>query len=175
MTASNPKELFTPFLATSIYVEADPDKIKDFLVDIIPNFADTINDKHIGLYLQTAEVQNGNKFFYGTTQLTRNGYQALAYIPSLPNAGVLVLTAESDPRYPLENVNPELVITNMWGTASKGCTATGAGDGDYFTFMNDGNPKITFTMSDTTLTITTTVDLSSYVGLIVIEYVRNGL
>lgn len=170
----NPMELFTPFLPATYTVPEEEDKRRTFLVDKFSMFADVINDKTIGVFLQAAEALNGEKWFYLTTSKLRNGYQAIAYIPSYPNTGTLTLTIFTNPQYPIPNVTPQLVITDLWGTASKPPTAMGAGNGDYFTFLNQGNSKISFTMSDTTIVITTTVDLSAYSGFIVVKYLRDG-
>ena len=171
---TNPMELFTPFLPATYAVPEEEDKRRTFLVDKFSMFADVINDKVIGVYLQAAEAFNGEKWFYLTTSKLRNGYQAVAYISSYPAIGTLTLTIFTTPQYPIPNVTPQFVITELWGTASKPPTATGAGDGDYFSFMNEGNSKISFTMSDTTIVITTTVDLSGYSGFIVVKYLRDG-
>jgi len=171
---SNPMELFSPFLATTYNIPEEDDRLKTYLVDRFSSFADVINDKKIGVYSQAAENLNGNKVFYDTTRTTRNGYQTLARINPFPNAGILVLTLTSDPQFPIQDVNPEFVITDMWGTANKPCSSTGAGDGDYFSFMPQGDTRIRFSMSDIQITITTTVDLSAYNGFIFIEYLRNG-
>src|SRR5574338_378915 len=76
--------------------------------------------------------------------------------------------------FPPPDINPQFVVTNIWGSASKPCSAVGAGDGDYFSFYSEGNSKITFTMSDTQIVITTTMDMTAYSGFIIIEYVRDG-
>lgn len=174
-TPSNPSELFSPFLPATFSVPEEQDRLRTFLVDTLSDVSDVVNDKKIGTYLQSAEAFNGNKFWYKTTRITRNGYQALAYIPSFPNNGILTLTLTSDPAFPIPNVNPEFVVTHAWGSASKPCTATGAGDGDYFSFMSEGNSRISFTMSDVSITITTTTDMTAYSGFIIIEYLRNGV
>lgn len=174
-TPTNPIAPFSPFLASTYNVPEEPDRLDVFLIDNLSDFADVINDKKIGVYLQAAETLNGNKFFYKTTSIVRNGYQALAYIPTFPNTGVLVLTLTSTPQFPIPNINPEFVVTHVWGSASRPCSAIGAGDGDYFSFYTEGNSRVTFTMSDTQITITTTVDLTAYSGFIIIEYLRNGI
>lgn len=161
--------------STTYNIPEEEERWKVFLVDRLSVFADVINDKHIGTYRQDAEVQNGFKFFYDTTKKTRNGFQVVARIPQFPNAGVLVLNATSSPAYPLTDVNPEFVITHVWGSASRPCSAVGAGDGDYFSFMAQGDTRISFVMTDTTITITTTIDMTAYSGFIIIEFLRDGL
>lgn len=171
----NPQAPFTPFLPTTYNIPEEDDRGKAFLQDQLAQHSDVINDKKIGTYLQAAEILNGEKWFYNSTRITRNGYQAIAYIPSFPNAGVLNLTLTSTPRFPITDINPQFVITHVWGSASLPCTSVGAGDGDYFSFMNEGNSQISFTMSDIQIVITTTVDLTAYSGFIVVEYLRNGI
>lgn len=171
----NPSELFTPFLATTYNVPEEEDRLHVFLVDRFSTFADLINDKKIGVYTQASENFNGEKWFYKTTQITRNGYQTIAYIPSFPASGTLTLTLTSTPQYPIANVTPTFVVTHVWGSASKPCSKTKAGDGDYFSFMAKGDPRISFTMSDTQIIIVTTIDMSAYSGFIVIQYLRNGV
>ncbi len=165
-TPISPQEPFTPFLPTTYNIPVEKDTQRIFFSENLANFADVVNDKKIGLYSQQAENFNGNKFFYKTTSKTRNGYQSLLWIESLPNA-----TTENY-SFPVLNVNDQFVISNMWGTASK--PPTNPGTGDYFTYLNEGNSKISFTASDTTIAITTTTNLSGYQGLIIVEYIRDG-
>jgi len=171
---SNPQEPFTPFLPTTVNFPEEEDRLKVFLIDLFANYADVINDKEIGIYVQETPVLNGNKHWYANTRITRNGYQSFVFIRSLPNAGVLVLTLATDPAFPIDNIQPEFLMWEVWGTASRPPSATGAGDGDFFSFMAQGDTRISFTMSDTTLTITTTVDLSAYYGFIVCKFIRAG-
>ena len=98
----------------------------------------------------------------------------MAYIPAYPNIGTLILTIDTIPKYPLSNVNLQFVITDLWGTASLPPTKIGQGDGNYIKFNNRGDPRIFFDFTDTTITITTTIDMSSYSGFIIVEYLRNG-
>ena len=175
MIPLNPQEPFSPFLPTTYNIPEEDDRGKTFLQDQLAQHSDVINDKKIGTYLQAAEILNGEKWFYKVTQVTRNGYQVIAYIPSFPNSGVLVLTNSSTPQYPLVDINSQFVVTHVWGSASKPCSAVNAGDGDYFSFMAQGDSRISFTMTDTVITITTTTNLSLYSGFIVIEFLRNGV
>jgi len=172
---TNPSELFSPFLPTTYNIPEEEDRVKTFLLDNFSIISDIVNDKKIGVISQSSENFSGGKFFYRSTRITRNEYQVLAYIPSFPNSGVLVLTVNSDPAFPLQNVNTEFVVTNLYGTASKPPSSQGAGDGDFIGFMNEGNSNISFVMTDTTITITTTIDMTAYSGFIIINYVRNGL
>lgn len=165
-TPSSPQEPFTPFLPTTYDIPEESDRLRSFFSDNLANFADVVNDKKIGLYMQAAETLNGNKFYYKTTSKTRNGYQAILWIENLPNN----TTQTYD--FPVPDVNDQFVITNMWGTAS--LPPTTPGTGDYFTYLNEGNSKITFTASDIKITITTTTNLSGYQGLIIVEYIRDG-
>lgn len=168
----SPSELFTPFLSSTDNIPQEQDRLNTFLVDKMAVYADVINQKKIGQYVQAAENFNGNIFFYRVTNITRNGYQAMMYLPSLL-AGTY--TRDTIPTFPVPNINDEFVISDLWGTASLPPTATGAEDGDYFKFNNQGDSRISFTFSDTTIVITTTTDLSAYIGLIFVEYIRNGL
>lgn len=172
---TNPSELFTPFLSTTYNLPKEEDRLNTFLLDRFSGFADVINDKKIGVITQQTENFNGERWWYKNSQVNRNGYQTIAYIPSFPNTGTLVLTLSSIPTFPIVNINPEFVVTQLYGSASKSNSAIGSGDGDYFSFMAKGDTRISFTMSDTTLTITTTIDMSAYSGFIVIHYLRNGL
>lgn len=176
MTApSNPSELFSPFLPTTYNIPEEEDRVDVFLEETFARVSDIVNDKTIGTFVQSAQQFSGEKWFYKNPKITRNGYQAIAWIESFPNTGSMTLNAESDPPYPILDVQPEFVVTHVWGSASKPNSAVGAGDGDYFSFYGEGNSKITFTMSDTTIVITTTIDMSDYSGFIVIQYLRNGV
>ena len=162
---SNPSELFSPFLPTTFNIPEEEDRLKTFLNEQFANNADVINDKKIGTYVQNAQNFNGEKWFYDSTKIIRNGYQVIARITSFVNQTIAMPVS----------VNPEFVITLAYGSASKPCSATGAGDGDYFSFMAAGDSRISFTMSDTQITITTDGMRSDYSGFIIIHYLRNGV
>src|SRR6187549_1760240 len=159
---TNPREPFTPFLPTTYNIPEEDDRGKTFLQDQLAQHSDVINDKKVGVYVEETSLLNGNKHWYANTQITRNGYQSFVFIRSLPNAGVMVIDANSDPAFPIEDIQPEFLMWQVWGTASLPPSATLAGDGDFFSFMAQGDTRISFTMTDMVLTITTTVDLSSY-------------
>jgi hypothetical protein len=165
---------FSPFLPTTSNVPEEEDRLGIFLIDRLAVHADVINDKKIGVYLQEAESQNGEKWWYADTKVTRNGAQVIAYIPSLPNTGVMTLTLTSNPAFPIQDIDPDFRATLVMGTASKPCSAKGAGDGVYFSFFSEGDSRISFTMSDIAITITTTTDLSAYSAFIIIHYLRRG-
>jgi hypothetical protein len=171
---STPASPFSPFLPGTSSVPEEQDRLKTFLVDKLSVYADVINDKKIGVIGQEVENFDGMKWFYKVTGVTRNGYQSLVYISSLPNTSVLTLTLTSSPGFPIQGIDPDFVISLIYGSASKPCSKIGAGDGDYFSFMAKGDSRISFTMSDTQIIITTTVDLSAYSGFIVVNYIRNG-
>jgi hypothetical protein len=176
MIPINPQEPFTPFLPTTYNIPEEDDRLHAFLVDQFCDFADVINDKVIGNFVYASENFNGDKFSYKTTlhpqtSHVRNGFQSITYFPSLVSG---VFTRSTTPQYPLTNVNDQLVITQLYGTASKPPSALSAGDGDYFQYNNRGDPRITFDMSDTTITITTTTDLSAYSGFIIVKYLKDG-
>jgi hypothetical protein len=164
-TPINPRELFTPFLPTTYNIPEETERTKTYLNDNFSRFSDVINDKKIGAYVQEAENFNGEKWSYDTTKKVRNGYQTIARIKSF--------ISETIPM-PIKNINPQFVITLAYGSASKPCSKVGAGDGDYFSFFSQGNANISFTMSDTSITIVAAAPMSSYQGYIVIEYLKDG-
>lgn len=176
-TPSNPADPFTPFLPTTYNIPEEDDRHDIFLQDTFSGMADVINDKNIGTYVLGKENFNGEKWWYKDPKITRNGYQTFCYIPAYPNAGVLTFSLTNlDPNlvFPISGIDPEFVITLSYGVASKPPTTKGAGNGDYFTFTNQGDTRVSWTMSDTSIVVTTTVDLTAYSGFIVIKYVRNG-
>jgi len=175
MTTPNPSELFTPFLPSTFVVPEEEDRRRTFLSDKLSMISDVVNDKKIGSYTQAAESQNGEKWSYKTTSKVRNGVQAIAYIPSFPNTGVLTLTLTSTPQFPIQGIDPNFVVTLVYGSASKPCSAVGAGDGNYFSFMAQGDARVSFVMSDNQLVITTTIDMTAYSGFIVVQYLRDGV
>ena len=175
---TTPSELFSPFLPTTYNIPKEEDRLNTFLLDNFSQMSDVINDKKIGIMIQAAENFSGGKWWYKTTQKTRNEYQTIAYIPSFPNSGVLILTINTTPQFPIKDINPEFVVTQVWGSASKPPTDpdnTTAGTGDYFSFYSQGDARISFTMSNKQIVITTTVDLTAYSGFIVITYIREGV
>ena len=172
---TNPQEPFTPFLPSTFNVPEEEDRLRSWLGQKFSESSDVVNDKKIGAYTQATSAQNGEKWSYKSTEVgVRNGFQAIAYIPSYPNTGTLVLTRQTIPQYPIDMINQQFVITLSYGTASKPPTAVGAGNGDFITYMNRGDPRIFWDMSDTTITITTTVDLTLYSGFLVVHFLRNG-
>lgn len=163
---TNPIEIFTPFLPSTFNLPEEDDRIKPWLGEKFSNFSDVINDKKIGNYVQSAENFNGTKWSYDTTRKVRNGYQAIARIKSFTNQTIAM---------PIGDVNPQFVISLVYGSASKPCTAVSAGNGDYFSFMAKGDSRISFTMTDTTITIVTDGLRAAYSGFIVLEYIRDGV
>ena len=177
-TPSNPADSFTPFLPTTYNIPEDDDRHDVFLQDNFSSMSDVINDKTIGTMVVGNQNFNGEKWWYKNVKITRNGYQTFCYIPSYPNASTLTFTlTDTDPNlvFPITGIDPEFMITLTYGTASKPPTSVGAGNGDYFTFMNQGDTRASWTMSDTTIVVTTTVDLTAYSGFIVIKYLHNGV
>lgn len=163
---TNPSELFTPFLPSTYNLPEENDRWKEWLGSNLSDISDVVNDKKIGAYTESAQNFNGEKWIYDTTKKVRNGYQSVLRITSfIPGTYPL----------PILQVNPQFVISHIWGSASLPCTAIGAGDGDYFSFMNQGNTRIQFTMSDTQIVITTNGTTAAYSGFIVIEYIRDGI
>lgn len=165
---TNPSNLFSPFVPATVIVPLEQDRLRVFLTDKLSQYADVINDKTIGTFTQNSEAFNGLKFGYDTTKKVRNGYQFLVRIQSFPNTGVVVLTPPPD-------INPQFIISDVWGTASKPPTAVGAGDGDFFSFRNQGDTRVSFTFTDIAITLTTTTNLSAYSGFISILYIRDGI
>lgn len=172
---SNPIDPSTPFLGSLFSIPQEDDRFDVFILDQFNDFVDAINDKKIGILSDQSENFNGEVWGYTTSKIVRNGYQTFVYIASYPNTGILTISLTSTPTYPIAGVNPEFTVTQVLGSASKPCSATGAGDGRYFSFMPQGDTRISFTMSDIEIVITTTVDLSAYSGYIVINYLRNGV
>ncbi len=172
-TPENPSELFSPFLPSTYNVPEENERLNEFLGSTLSDFSDVVNDKKIGQYIDANSLQNGEEWWYKSTKINRNGFQAMAFIPSFPNAGVLILTLTSDPRFPIQNINEEFVVTHTWGDASRPPTAPGTGD--YFSFMAQGDTRVSYTMSDNTIVITTTVDMRAYSGFIVVEFLRRGI
>lgn len=165
MIPTNPVELFSPFLPTTYNIPDDDEEHKRFLNEVLCNFADVINDKTIGAYTQSSESFNGQKWSYDVTRKVRNGYQVIARIKSFISQAIPM---------PIGNINPQWILSHTWGSASLPCTAVGAGDGDYFSFMPMGDSRISYTASDTQLTITTDGSRASYQGYIIFEYIRDG-
>jgi len=166
-TPSNPQNDFSPFLPSTYNVPEEQDRWSDFVGKTFSEVSDVVNDKIIGMFVQDSEQFNGHKFFYDTTKKLRNGFRFLLRVVSYPNAGPLVI--------PLPIVvNPQFVVSQVWGSANKPCSAIGAGDGEYLSFYSEGNTRITFTMTDLAVTITTTANMTAYSGFIICDYVKDG-
>jgi len=166
MTTPNPSELFTPFLPATFVIPEDPERLRTYLNEKLSAISDVVNDKTIGAFTQSSEAINGNKYIYDTSKKVRNGYQSVARIKSWVPQTIPM---------PIQDVNPQFVIAQVWGSASKPCSKTGQGDGEYFSFFGAGDPRIQFTMTDTTITITTNGSTAAYQGFIFIVYVRDGV
>jgi len=162
---TNPSNLFTPFLPATFTVPEEEDKVRTFLVDTFSSITDVLNDKKIGNYSQDTENFNGEVWLYDTPKKTRNGYQIIKRFTSF-------VTGSYD--MPMGDVNPQFRATLIYGTASKPCSATGANDGDYFSFMAQGDTRISFTLTDTKINITASGPMAAYDGYIVINYLRAG-
>jgi hypothetical protein len=168
MTPTNPDNPFTPFLPTTFTVPKEELNFNAFINDNFSKISDVVNDKKIGAYTESTTSQNGNKVIYDDPKVTRNGSQYLARVVSYPASGTLTLDAPPD-------INEQWVIFQVWGSASKPPTSLGAGDGDFFSFFGSGTPKITFSMSDLNIVITTTGLGAGYSGFIVIDFIPNGI
>ncbi len=164
-TPTNPINRFTPFLPSTYNLPEEQDRWKEWLGSNLSDITDVINDKKIGAYTQDAESFNGNKFIYDTVKRVRTGYQSILRVTSFV-PGTFSL--------PVDNVNPQFIISHVWGSASKPCSAVGVGDGNYFSFHNQGDVRIQFTVSDTQIVITTNGTTAGYNGFIFIEYIRDG-
>jgi hypothetical protein len=173
----SPSNIFTQFIEATYNIPEEDDRSRAYLNDKLSGISDVVNDKKIGLYVQDAENFNGEKWFYLTTKKTRNGYQVIAYISSFINQVIQI---------PVANVNEQLIITHTWGSASLQTTALGAGTGDYFSFMPMGDTRISYTLTDVTVTtpsdvpgfeVTITTDgmRANYSGFIVIEFLHDGI
>ncbi len=163
-TPTNPSNLFTPFLPSTYNVPEEDDRLKEWLGSTLSQVSDVVNDKKIGTYVPV-ENFNGELWIYDTTKKVRNGYQAILRIPSFVS-GTYPL--------PILNINPQFIVTHVWGSASLPCTAVKAGDGRYFSFFGQGNPDIQFVMTDLSIILTATAPMVDYQGFIVIEYLRDG-
>lgn len=163
---TNPVELFTPFLPSTFNIPEEIDRHNEWLGSTLSDISDVVNDKKIGNYTENTENLNGEVWIYDTSKKIRNGYQAILRINSFVTGAYPL---------PIQNVNEQLIVTHVWGSASKPCSQVNAGDGDYFSFMNEGNLNIQFTMSDLFINITATAPMADYTGFIVIEFLRDGL
>lgn len=165
MTPGNPQNLFSPFLPSTFNLPEKEDRHVEWLGTTFSSLSDVINDKKIGTY-RPAETFNGEVWQYDTTKKVRNGYQAIIRFNSFVS-GTYSL--------PISNVNPQFIVTHVWGSASLPCTAVGVGDGRYFSFFGEGNADIQFVMTDISIILTATAPMANYQGFIIIEYLRDGL
>jgi hypothetical protein len=164
------QDLPNPFLPSEIQLPEEEDRFKVFLKDTLQKITDVANEKTIGVYLPT-ESFNGELWNYiNPMDPPKNGYRIIYFTPSLPATGVSVVPIPGV--IAIQGLNANFMITLCYGSASRPATTPGAGD--YFSFMSSGDSRISFTISDQALTITTTVDLSAYKGVFVLEYIKNS-
>ncbi len=162
---TNPSELFSPFLPATYNIPEDESKLREFLNERLSAISDVSNDKMIGSFTQNTQDFSGAKFIYDTTKKVRNGYQTLIRVLSfIPQ--VITLPFQ---------INPQFIISEVYGSASLPCSAIGAGDGVYFSFMSQGDARIQFQMTDTTITITTNGTTAAYQGFIIISFIHDGI
>ncbi len=162
---TNPSELFSPFLPSTYNIPEEEDRHDEWLSSNLSDISDVINDKVIGIFVQDFQNFNGHKYFYDTTKKLRNGFRFLLRVTSFPNNSGLVI--------PLPiTINNQFAISQAWGSASKPPTTPGTGE--YFSFYSEGNSRITFIMTDQSVTITTTADMTAYSGFIIIDYILDG-
>jgi len=166
--AANSNNSFTPFLPSTFNVPEEQDRLKDWLGKTFTETSDVVNDKVIGMFVQDSSTFNGHKFFYDNTRKLRNGFRFILRVTSYPNTGTLII------QLPIL-FTPQFIVSQVWGSASKPCSATGANDGEYFSFYSEGNARIFFTMTDKEVTITTTADMTAYSGMIICDYIKDGL
>ena len=165
MTVSNPSN--SPFLPSTYNVPDEETSRIEWFGLTLSEITDVLNDKVIGIYVDNVENFNGNKFYYDSVRKARDGYRFILRIKSYPNTGALVI--------PLPViVNPQFAISQVYGSASKPCSAIGAGDGEYFSYYSEGNTRISFVMTDKEITITTTADMTPYSGFIVVDNIKDG-
>lgn len=162
---TDPSNLFTPFLEATYNIPEEDDRMKVYLNDKLSSIADVLNDKMIGSFTQNTQDFSGAKFIYDTTKKVRNGYQALIRITSFIPQVITI---------PFE-ISPQFIISEVYGSASLPCTAIGASDGVYFSFMSQGDVRIQFQMTDTTITITTNGTTAAYQGFIIISFLHDGI
>ena len=164
-TPINPSNDFSPFLPSTYNMPEEQDRISDFVGKTFSELSDTINDKVIGMFIQDSSTFNGHKYFYDTTQKLRNGFRFILRVTSYPNVSTLVL--------PLPEIfTNQFIVTQVWGSAS--LPPTTPSTGEYFSFFSEGDSRITFVMTDTEVTITTTADMRSYSGNIIVDYIKDG-
>lgn len=161
----NPSNLFSPFLEATFNIPEEEDRLRAYLNDKLSDITDVLNDKMIGSFTDGVENFSGGKWSYDTTKKVRNGYQAIfrvkSFIPQVINI-------------PFQ-INPQFIISEVYGSASKPCSVVGEGDGVYFSFMSQGDARIQFQMTDNTITITTNGTTDAYQGFIILEYIHDGI
>lgn len=167
-TPTNPINLFSPFLPSTYNMPEEEDRWLEFVGKTFSEVSDVVNDKVIGMFVQNSENFNGHKYFYDTTARLRNGYRFLLRVTSYPNTSTLIIPL------PIP-VNSQFIVSQVWGSASRPCTAVGSGNGDYFSYYSEGNTRISFTMTDLAVTITTTADMTAYSGFIIVDYIKDGI
>lgn len=161
----NPSNLFSPFLEATFNIPEEEDRLRAFLNDKLSDLTDVVNDKMIGAHTDGVQNFSGGKWSYDTTSKVRNGYQTIFRVKSFTNGLTIKIPFQ---------INPQFIISEVYGSASKPCSAIGAGDGVYFSFMSQGDARIQFQMTDTTIIITTNGTTAAYQGFIVLFYIHDG-
>lgn len=162
---TNPSNLFSPFIEATYNIPEEKDRLKTYLNDKLSAITDTLNDKMIGAFTDGVQSFSGGKWSYDTTRKIRNGYQAIFRVTSFVPQVIPI---------PFQ-INPQFIITEVFGSASLPCSAIGAGDGDYFSFYSQSDLRIQFSMSDTQITITTNGTTAAYQGFIILFFIHDGI
>lgn len=164
-TPSNPSNLFSPFLPSTFSAPEEDDRLKEWVGKTFSEISDVSNDKIIGMFVQDAEGFNGHKYFYDSTKKLRNGFRFLLRVSSYPNTSTLTIPL------PVQFTN-QFIVSQVWGSASK--PPSSPGTGDYFSYYSEGNSRISFTMNDISVIITTTADMTLYTGFLICDYIKDG-
>lgn len=165
------RESTTPFISPNVQVPIEEDRRRVFLIDTFTSVIDSLNAKEIGIYYPQ-EVLNGEEWFMpNNPKKQRDGYRTVVPFPALPNITTLTLP------HNIPNIEIGFTITHLYCTASNFATNPGAprvNRGDYFQIAGDGDSRLKLYMDNVNVYLTSTIDLSAYTGIVVIEYVKEA-
>jgi hypothetical protein len=147
-------------LAVSVEFSEDLKELREDINNVYQNIASAVNNKIGGLYVPQEKISSQQYFLSTNVQKYRNVYRMTVDFGTLPNAGT-----KSVP-HNIQGWNSNFRLTCMYG---------GATDPINLKALPVPNDGISLSMDQNNVTITTTIDLSTFTACtIVIEYTKEA-
>ena len=158
MTASNDQPSVESQLPLSIEIEPDSDLFRRQFNDLYQKIASSLNSKEGGLYLPQEKTTGQQYFDSENPQKNKNVYRMVVDFGALPN------TTSKSVFHDIQGWNDNYRLTRAYGAAT---------DRNGMNSLSIPNDGICLEINSTTVTVTTTSNLSAYTeSTITIEYTK---